>query len=139
MFNLIKSVISAGGYKLSEICHRIKKFYMLGDITESEMDELMVLASSSVSAEAERPEFLDMIRQIAGDLDTLKARLDALEGKTEEPVSHPAWKPWDGITQDYAYGAVVSHNGTLWESVFNGQNVWEPGTSGECFWKPYTE
>ena len=43
------------------------------------------------------------------------------------------WKPWDGISKDYAYGAIVSHNGQLWESVYNGQNVWEPG-SGDSLW-----
>lgn len=139
MFNLIKSVISAGGYKLTEIRRRIKKLYLLGDITESEMDELLALAAAGASADAERPELLTMLRQIASDMDALKVRLDALEGEPDETVSHPLWKPWDGITQDYQYGAVVSHNGTLWESVFNGQNVWEPGVSGENFWKSYSE
>ena len=139
MFNLIKSVISAGGYKLTEIRRRIKKLYLLGDITESEMDELLALAAAGASADAERPELLTMLRRIASDMDALKVRLDALEGKQDETVSHPLWKPWDGITQDYQYGAVVSHNGTLWESVFNGQNVWEPGVSGENFWKSYSE
>ena len=46
-----------------------------------------------------------------------------------------AWKPWDGISKDYQYGALVTHKDTIWRSDFKGQNVWEPGTIGtEALW-----
>ena len=45
MFELIKSVISAGGYKLAEIQHKIKKMYFYNDLTEAQMDELLALAA----------------------------------------------------------------------------------------------
>lgn len=138
MFNLIKSVITAGGYKLTEIQRKIKKLYLLGDITEAEMDELTILASAGVSADAERPGYLVMIQSLAAEVDTLKNRVKVLEGCAEETAEYSQWKPWDGISGDYQYGAIVSHNGRLWISVFNGQNVWEPGTGGNDFWKEHT-
>jgi hypothetical protein len=142
MFNVIKSAIEAGGYKLSEMQQKIRKFYMMGNLTEAELDELLRLASGGVSADAERPENILLIQTLAEELEALKARVTALEGgedpaepdKPDEPT-YPEWKPWDGISKDYQRGDIVSHNGKLWESVFEGQNVWEPGTVGtESLW-----
>lgn len=142
MFNVIKSAIEAGGYKLSEMQQKIRKFYMMGNLTEAELDELLRLASGGVSADAERPETLRLIQTLAEELEALKARVTALEGgeEPEDPAEpdkqeYPEWKPWDGISKDYQRGDIVSHKGKLWESVFEGQNVWEPGAAGtEALW-----
>lgn len=132
MFEVIQSVISAGGYKLTTMQEKIKRFYLRGNITEAEMDELLDMAAVGASTDGERPELLALIQSLAADVASMKERIDALEGKSVEETEYPAWKPWDGISNDYQYGAIVSHNGTLWESDFNGQNVWEPGVHG---WK----
>lgn len=146
MYEVLKSVISAGGYKLTEIQHKIKKLYVLGDLTEAQMDELLVMASGGVSTDAERPETLKLIQTLAEEIEALKARVKALEGdepaepdNPDEPdvPEYPEWKPWNGISNDYQYGEIVSHNGELWISVFNGQNVWQPGTVNESFWVKY--
>lgn len=136
MFNIIKDVIVKGGNKLAEIQHKVKKLYLLGDITESEMDELLAMASRGASVDAERPETLEMLRILAREMEALNARLKALEGGEDTSAGdYPTWKPWDGMSADYSLGAVVSHNGELWESTFEGQNVWEPGVVDEKFWK----
>lgn len=136
MYEVIKSVIAAGGYKLAQIQQKVKKLYVLGDLSEEQMDELLSLASGGVSTDAERPENLELIRNLAEKFAALESRVVALEGSSgEEGIG--AWKPWDGISGDYQPGAVVSHNGQLWESVFAGQNVWEPGAAGtESMWIP---
>ena len=132
MFEVIQSVISAGGYKLTTMQEKIKRFYLRGNITETEMDELLAMAAVGASTDGERPELLMLIQSLAADVASMKERIDALEGKSVEETEYPVWKPWDGISNDYQYGAIVSHNGKLWESDFNGQNVWEPGVHG---WK----
>ena len=142
MFDIIKSAISAGGYKLTDIMRKIKKLYILGDLTEAQTDELLAMASGGVSTDAERPETLAMIRALAAKIEALEVRLKTLEGANDEgggeQPAYAAWKPWNGISEDYQKGAVVSHNGELWESVFDGQNVWEPGTAGtETLWTVY--
>lgn len=135
MVNVIKSVITAGGYKLNEVQRKIKKLYMLGDITEAEMDELLSLAADGVSSDAERPEVIAMLKSLSDKIDSLTARVAALEGGEEPEPEYTAWEPWDGISNKYQYGAVVTHKGNVWESIFNGQNVWEPGTQGtEKLW-----
>ncbi len=134
MYEVIKSVIATGGYKLTQIQHKIKKLYILGDLSEEQMDELVVLAAGGVSVDAERPENLELIRDLAEKIAALESRVAVLEG-TEGSDESNIWKVWDGISTDYQQGAVVSHNSQLWESVFAGQNVWEPGTAGtESMW-----
>lgn len=142
MFEVFKSVIIAGGFKLAEIQHKIKKMYVLGDLTEAQMDELLAMACGGASADAERPEALAMMKAMSERMDGLEARLKALEGGAEEGTEQPefpVWEAWDGLSNKYQKGAVVQHNGQLWESIFNGQNVWQPGAAGtESLWIPYT-
>ena len=133
MYESIKNVITAGGYKLAEIQHKVKKLYILGDLSEEQTDELLSLAAAGVSAEAERPEVMQMLCSLSARIDALEAAQSHAE---EEPAGAETWTPWDGISNKYQKGAVVSHNGQLWQSTFSGQNVWEPGTVGtEALWK----
>lgn len=141
MFDVVKSAIAVGGYKLADMQYKIKKLYVLGDLTEAEMDELLLLASGGVSTDAERPETLEMIRTLDEKISALDQRVKVLEGQPDEPDvpedDYPAWKPWDGISKEYQPGAIVTHNGKTWISTFSGQNVWEPGTVGDQFWVEY--
>ena len=136
MYDILKSVISAGGYKLAEIGHKIKKLFVLGDLNEAQMDELLAMASAGVSTDAERPENLELIQTLAEKVEALESRVAALEGGDDaEQSEYAEWKPWDGISDKYQPDAVVSHNGKLWKSTFAGQNVWEPGVAGtESLW-----
>ena len=132
MYNVIKSVVTSGNFKLADIQHKIKKLYALGDLTEAQMDELLLAASGGVNTDAERPDVLDMLKKLSERVDTLEEKLNG----TAEETGHPAWAAWDGISDQYQPGAIVSHNGKLWQSVYEGQNVWEPGAAGvdERFW-----
>lgn len=142
MYEIIKSVISAGGYKLAEIQHKVKKLYILGDITEAQMDELMALSQQNASPEAERPETLKMLQSLSERVSTLEKKL-AQQSDPETETETPEYKEWvqpiAGLTDDYQYGAITAHVGKLWQSTFKGQNVWEPGTAGtESLWVEYT-
>lgn len=139
MFEVLKSVILTGGFKLTDIQYKIKKLYALGDIDEAQMEELLQMASGGVSPDAERPETLVLIQFLSERIDGLEARVKALEGGEEpEPSEYPEWEPWDGISNKYQPGAIVAHKGELWKSIFNGQNVWEPGTAGtENLWEKF--
>lgn len=141
MYEIIKNVIEARGYKLNEIQHKVKKLYVMGDLTEEQMDELLAMAAAGVSADAERPEVLAMLRRLSARIDATEQRLTILEGgdaEPGEPAAAEAWAPWDGVSNKYQPGAIVSHNGQLWRSEYKGQNVWEPGAAGtEALWVKY--
>ena len=136
MFDIIRSVLSAGGYRLADMQYKIKKLYALGDLTEKQTDQLLALAAVGATAEAERPELLEMLTGLAEKIAGMEVRLKTLEGG-EADSGIPAWKPWDGISEDYRNGSVVTHKGKNWISVFQGQNVWEPGAVDETFWAEY--
>lgn len=142
MYEIIKNVISAGGYKLAEIQHKVKKLYILGDITEAQMDELLAMTQQNATASAERPEHLTLIQNLADRVEALEKLLVDKEDTSEgdaETEEYEAWTEWDGISKKYQPGAVVSHNGQLWKSVHSVQNTWEPGTVGtENLWVEYT-
>ena len=136
MYDVIRSAIAAGGYRLADMQYKIKKLYALGDLTEKQTDQLLALASVGATAEAERPGVLEMLTGLAEKITGLEVRLKTLEG-SEADSGTAAWKPWDGISEDYRSGSVVTHKGKNWISVFQGQNVWEPGTVDETFWAEY--
>lgn len=142
VYSVLKNTISEGKYKLEEVLNRIKRFYISGDLDESQMDELLQMASTGATADAERPELVKLIETLAEKITALEARLARLEGGNNggedntEQTEYPEWKPWDGISKEYQYGSIVSYNGKLWVSVFNGQNVWAPGT-GNGLWLKY--
>lgn len=52
---------------------------------------------------------------------------------TEE--GYEEWRQPTGAHDAYSKGAIVSHNGKLWISTFDGANVWEPGTVS--YWEEY--
>lgn len=64
--------------------------------------------------------------------------LPGQEGNTPEE-GYGEWVQPDS-TNGYSKGDRVSHNGKIWESIFDGSNVWEPGAVGtEALWKDITD
>lgn len=64
--------------------------------------------------------------------------LPGQEGNTPEE-GYGEWVQPDS-TNGYSKGDRVSHNGKIWESIFDGSNVWEPGAVGtEALWKDVTD
>lgn len=136
MFEIIMAAIASGNYKLTEMQVKIHRMYIRGALTEEQMEQLLNMASGGVNADAERPDVLEMLQSLAKRIEAIEKQI----GQEDDPEEHEAWKPWDGISNKYQYGDIVSHNGKLWISVFHGQNVWEPGTAGtETLWSEYHE
>jgi len=78
MFDFIKQVIAKGGYNLDELEQKIKKLFVLGDISESELDELLALAADSVDNSAQ----VDLFAKVVD----LEHRVEALE-----TADFPVW------------------------------------------------
>lgn len=138
MYHVLKTVIQTGNYKLEDMRHKVKKMHLLGDLSEAQMDELLTQAALSANPEAERPEVLQMLMRLSEKVDALARQVAQLKGEAGADT-YETWKSWDGLSRDYQPGAVVSHGGKLWQSVYEGQNVWEPGSVDERFWVEYRE
>ena len=140
MYDILKNRIHTGGFKLADIQARAKKLYAMGDLSDEQLDELMALSQHHATAEAERPETLRMLRELADRVSNLEERLKDKDdtGADEELSEYDGWTAWDGISNKYQKGEIVSHGDKLWQSAFDGQNVWEPGTVGtENLWVEY--
>ena len=108
------------------------------------MDELLGMASSGANPDSERPEFIESLKSLAHRIDLIESKIASLEGNNEssageEILQYPKWEPWDGISSNYQYGAIVNHKDELWVSTYAGQNVWEPGSVGDDIWMKHTE
>jgi hypothetical protein len=117
---------------------KIKKCWIKGDITEEEYDELNSLMISNLNIEAEKPDWTIVATRLEERIVQLEKKIKEIEGAQPETPKYEKWKPWNGdpSNKNYQYGAIVEHNGVIYESIFNGQNVWEPGIAGtEALWK----
>lgn len=150
MLTLIKSTINSGYYKFTDLQQKLARLYATGNISETEWDELLALAVEKASPDTERPELLSLIQnlyrkvtELTACVEDLSARLKNLETggvpdyEEENTCEYSVWQFWDGLSDQYQPGAIVSHKGALWQSTFNGQNVWEPGVVDDRFWVRY--
>ncbi len=80
MKDFIVSVIQKKDYKLGDVETKIKKLYVLGDLTEDEMTELLKLAADSVDNSMQ----VDLFNKIVD----LEHRVEALE-----TADYVEWKP----------------------------------------------
>ena len=138
MKQILENVIRNGGMALSQVAERIDEMYVVGRLNAEERAELTALMHERAKPEAEKGDTDARLDRLAQAVAALENRVKALEGGgADAPEGEiPAWKPWDGVSAEYAQGAVVTHNGKTWKSVYAGQNVWEPGAVGvdERYW-----
>ena len=73
MRDFLESVIRTGNYRLEEMENRIKKLYAMGDLTETDMVELLDMAAES----ADDSKQLDVVAMLAD----LEQRVSVLESK----------------------------------------------------------
>ena len=149
MYKIIKSVIIAGNFKLSDMTNKINTLWVTGELNDEQRDELLQLMNDHLNPATEAPELSKRINRVEQRVTILEDAVKELQSDGDESVESdpeeviiPQWEPWDGISDKYQYGAVVTHNGKYWHNVLQGtQNVWEPETAGvgENIWKEITK
>lgn len=71
MKDFIVDVIGKGDYKLEELEIKIKKLFVLGDLTSEEMDELLLLAANSVD-NAQQVDLFSMVVELSHRVEALE-------------------------------------------------------------------
>lgn len=144
MYKIIETAILTGGYDLQAMASKIDAMYAADRLTADEWQKLRKLCLDHLRPEDTRPELQQQLEYLAARVTAAEARLDALEagqsGETGGEAVYEDWvQPIAGLTDKYQQGAIVRHNGKLWQSAYPGQNVWEPGVLGtELLWEKYT-
>lgn len=124
MYEIIKNVIDSKDYKLEDILYKISKMYIEDRITETEKSELDNLAREKAKAENSY--------NIQKQLDSIFARLEALENKEEQPTEtlveeYPAYIQPTGAHDSYKTGDKVIFNGKKYICKMDNC-VWSPET-----------
>lgn len=118
MFEVIKSALSSGGYNLTNTLKKIDSLWVQGKLTDSEYDELVVLARGNANAK----EDVDLLTKIS----ELEKRIAVLENKgadsTEETVEDFVSGKW------YYNGDKCAWNGKTYTCVAPSGVV--------CVWSP---
>ena len=130
MYEIIKDVINFGDYELKDILYKINKMYIESAITEEQKTELDNLARENANAENSYASLQVQVNNIYTELDTIKSRLNALEG-TEEPTEpveeYPEYIQPSGAHDAYNTGDKITYNGKKYVCKMNGC-VWSPET-----------
>lgn len=130
MYEIIKSVIDSGDYELKDILYKINKMYIESAITEEQKTELDNLARVYANAENSYASLQVQVNNIYTELDTIKSRLNALEG-TEEPTEpveeYPEYIQPTGAHDAYNIGDKITYNGKKYICKMDGC-VWNPDT-----------
>lgn len=148
MYDTLWQLISSGDFSLTDAVSKIDVLWVEGQLTDAERTKLKELALENISTDQEKPEMEATVAALVARVDTLEEAIAALQsgaGDTDNGgasgTTYEEWTAWDGYSDKYQYGAVVSHNGKLYISIYkDGQNVWEPGALGtESLWEEYEE
>lgn len=136
MHDVIKIVIDAGGYSLSDVLAKIEREWVLGHLTDEERDQLIETARANATPEGsmaplqERMAAVELAVKAAQEsIEAMDARLKKLEG--QEPPEPPIADEWPefvrptGAHDAYAKGAKVTYAGKHYVSLIDG-NVWPP-------------
>ena len=132
MYEIIKSVIDAGKYELSDMLKKIDTIWVQGGITDDQRTELIALARDKADPANSYAPWQEQITNIYALLDTLTARVTALENSGSEPEPEPddEWPEYvqpTGAHDAYNKGAKVIWNGSHKICQMDGC-VWDPDT-----------
>ena len=138
MYEIIETAILTGGYDLKAMATKIDTLYAADRLTAEEWQKLRKLCCDKLKPEDTRPELQEQLEYLATRVTALEAQVAALTGGESggTEADYEGWvQPIAGLTDKYQHGAIVRHNGKLWQSAYHGQNVWEPGVLGtEALW-----
>lgn len=149
MYEIIKNIIENGAFRVNDLTNKIDTLWAESKLSDDERNQLVQMMTDHLNPDSEAPELKELYERLEARVTALEADVQALKGgeesgREEEPgtVTVPAWEPWDGISNKYQYGAVVTHNGKYFLDVLQGmQNIWEPESAGvdERYWKEITK
>ena len=129
MYEIIKDVINSKDYELKDILYKINKMWIESAITEEQKTELDNLARENANAENSYASLQVQVNNIYTELDTIKSRLNALEGTEEptEPEEYPEFVQPTGAHDAYNTGDKITYNGKKYVCKMDGC-VWNPDT-----------
>lgn len=144
MYEIVKNVINAKNYELTDILTKIDTLWVQGSLTEQQRTELISFARQNADPSASYAPLQDQIDALADRLDALTTRVSALEqtGETggdnpEEPAEDwPEYVQPTGAHDAYHNGDKITYNGQHYTCIAPEGTacVWDPDTY-PAYWR----
>lgn len=133
MYDIIKSVITAGQYELSDMLQKIDTIWVQGGITDEQRTELISLAQEKANPENSYAPLQEQITAVYAEIATLKAEIALLKNSSSEPgedtgsapEEYPEYVQPTGAHDAYNTGDKITYNGNKYECVMDNC-VWNP-------------
>lgn len=133
MFETFQTIINAGGYDLADLTQRIKTMYVMGELTDEEMKQLLEQAQTNAKPDDSYAPLADRVKAIEEWETTVEERLNKLEadsptntGEPEEPADEwPEYVQPTGAHDVYHVGDKITYNGKHYTCIYDGC-VWTP-------------
>lgn len=133
MFEIFQTIINAGGYDLADLTQRIKTMYVMGELAEEEMRQLLEQAQTDAKPDEAYAPLPDRVKAIEEWETTVEERLNKLEadsptepGGPEKPADKwPEYKQPTGAHDAYHVGDKITYNGKHYTCIYDGC-VWTP-------------
>lgn len=133
MFETFQTLINAGGYDLTDLTERIKTMYVMGELTEDEMKQLLEQAQTNAKPDDSYAPLAERVKAIEEWETTVEECLNKLEadsptepGEPEKPADKwPEYKQPTGAHDAYHVGDKITYNGKYYTCIYDGC-VWTP-------------
>lgn len=96
MYEMIKSIIISGDFKVTDITNKIDVLWVNGDLTDEQRTELRQMITSHLNPGTEAPEEAERYKRLEDRVAILEEEMKKLKGEPEpEPgeITVPAWEP----------------------------------------------
>lgn len=129
MYEIFKNALK-GQYELVDMLNKIAEYYIKGNLSKEEKEELEDEARNNTNPENSYAPLETQLNEVFKRIKSLEGRVSILEGNNPEEPSEPVEeypeyvKP-TGAHDAYKIGDKITYNGKHYECIFDGC-VWNP-------------
>ena len=129
MYEIFKNALK-GQYELVDMLNKIAEFYIKGNLSKEEKEELEDEARTNANPENSYAPIMEQLNEAFKRIEALESDVKELKGEsTEEPIEpveeYPEYVKPTGAHDAYKIGDKITYNGKYYECIFDG-----------CGWNP---
>ena len=129
MYEIFKNALK-GQYELVDMLNKIAEYYIKGNLSKEEKEELEDEARNNASPENSYAPIMEQLNEAFKRIEALESDVKELKGESTEELTEPVEeypeyvKP-TGAHDAYHVGDKITYNGKHYECIFDGC-VWNP-------------
>ena len=129
MYEIFKNALK-GQYELVDMLNKIAEYYIKGNLSKEEKEELEDEARTNANPENSYAPLETQLNEVFERIKSLEGRVSVLEGNNPEEPSEPVGEYPEyiqptGAHDAYKIGDKITYNGKHYECTFDGC-VWNP-------------